>query len=82
MHKGEAAGSAVTFGRDVLQDQAQECHTAERAGLDLPGLAVLITNVTLPLSLKKCLSPESHPDTDNARGTSVPVGLSLSLIHI
>ncbi len=30
MQKAEVAGAAVTFGQDVLQDQAQKCHAAER----------------------------------------------------
>ena len=32
VQKAEVAGAAVTFGQDMLQDQAQECHAAERAG--------------------------------------------------
>ena len=30
VQKAEVAGATVTFGQDVLQDQAQECHAAER----------------------------------------------------
>ncbi len=32
MQKAEVAGAAVTFGQDMFQDQAQECHAAEHAG--------------------------------------------------
>ncbi len=40
MQEAEVAGAAKTFGQDVLQDQAQECHAAHAALFDPSGLAV------------------------------------------
>jgi hypothetical protein len=43
MQKAKVACAAITFRQNVLQDEPQECHTAERAAFSLSGLAVLVT---------------------------------------
>lgn len=49
MQKSEVARAAVSFGQNVLKNQAQECHAAEGAGFSLSGLAVLVTERHPPL---------------------------------
>ena len=72
MQKAEVAGAAVTFGQNVLQDQAQECHAAESAGFHLAGFAVLVAERDVAIAVCNDVLLGQYPAVPDTPMPSAP----------